>query len=102
MQEIRTAIAERRTYYGVILNYRKDGSPFWNELTVSPVFSEEGKLINYIGLQTDVTDRKNSADQLRASYDRLRELEALRDNLTHMIIHDLRSPLTSSRVISTS
>lgn len=33
--------------------------------------------------------------ELQQSYDRLRELEALRDSLTSMIIHDLRTPLTS-------
>ena len=37
---------------------------------------------------------KKLYDQLQGSYDRLKELEALRDNLTHMIVHDLRSPLT--------
>ena len=49
----------------------------------------------------DVTLRVRNAiytkrlfDQLGESYHRLRELEALRDNLTHMIVHDLRNPLT--------
>jgi len=37
---------------------------------------------------------KKLYDQLQESYDRLKELEVLRDNLTHMIVHDLRSPLT--------
>lgn len=93
--EIRNAIAARRTFHGELLNYRKDGTPFWNELTVSPVFDSAGELINFVGLQTDVTERRRTSDQLQQSFEKLKELEGLRDNLTHMIIHDLRSPLTA-------
>ena len=39
-------------------------------------------------------EKQRLLTQLQANYDRLQELEALRDNLTHMIVHDLRSPLT--------
>ena len=81
VDEIRRAIAERRKASAVMQNYRKDGTPFWNELTISPVFNEAGELINFIGLQRDITERK--------------KLEDLRDDLVHMIIHDLRSPLSA-------
>ena len=91
---IRTALAERRLYQGLIQNYRRNGEVFWNDLTISPVFDQEGRLISFVGLQNDVTERKRSEDSLRESYARLQELEGLRDNLTHMIVHDLRSPLT--------
>ncbi len=93
--KIRDAIAARRTFHGELLNYRKDGTPFWNELTISPAFDAAGQLISFVGLQTDVPERKRTSDQLRQSFEKLKELEAMRDNLTHMIIHDLRSPLTS-------
>ena len=94
VDKIREAIAERRTFQGELLNYKKDGSPFWNELTISPIFDEEGALVSFVGIQADVTDRRRTADQLKQAYDQLRAFEALRDNLTSMIIHDLRAPLT--------
>lgn len=79
VDEIRRAVAERRSVDVVLQNYRKDGTAFWNELTVSPVFAETGELIHFVGLQRDITQRK--------------KLEVLRDDLVHMIIHDLRAPL---------
>lgn len=91
---IHAAVAERRPFHGELLNYRRDGTPFWNELTITPVLGADGRLLNFVGLQTDVTERKRTADQLQESFDRLRALERQRDNLTDMIIHDLRSPLT--------
>ena len=58
VREMREAIAERRPFTGVVCNYRKDGSSFLNELTINPVFDEEGQVVNLVGLQNDVTERK--------------------------------------------
>jgi PAS domain S-box-containing protein len=55
--EIRTALEQRRTVTTTLLNYRKDGSPFWNQLSVSPVFDGAGALVSFVGVQTDVTER---------------------------------------------
>ncbi|MEI9898117.1 MAG: ATP-binding protein [Chthoniobacter sp.] len=93
--EIREAISARRTFRGELLNYRADGSHFWCELTISPVFDDDGELINYVGLQSDITARKCLSDQLQKNFEKLKELEGLRDNLTSMIVHDLRSPLSA-------
>ena len=43
-----------------VLNYRKDGTPFWNELVIQPLRDEAGTLLFYIGLQLDVTNRKQT------------------------------------------
>jgi PAS domain S-box-containing protein len=94
VSEMLRAISERGIFSDTILNYRKDGSIFWNELTLSPVMDQEGKLVNYVGVQNDVTLQKTSEHAMRESYQRLREAEALRDDLTSMMVHDMRSPLT--------
>jgi diguanylate cyclase (GGDEF)-like protein/PAS domain S-box-containing protein len=68
--EIRQAIANRTPITCTLLNYRKDGSTFWNDLSITPVFDDQGKLRNFIGLQTDVTDRINYEEALRESEER--------------------------------
>jgi|GEM_PF-1267810 len=73
MNDLRQALAQRQPFTGTLLNYRQDGTPFWNELTISPVFDSDGKLINFVGLQTDVTARK----QAEATIDRLRHQHEL-------------------------
>jgi PAS domain S-box-containing protein len=55
--EVRAALTEQRTVTTTLLNYRKDGSAFWNQLSVSPVFDGEGTLVSFVGVQTDVTER---------------------------------------------
>lgn len=73
---VREAIAERRDINIEILNYRKDGTSFWNELFVSPVFSPEGELLYFFGSQLDVTRRRIAEGALGPAIDERRAAEA--------------------------
>ena len=70
--EVRSAIQEGRECTVEILNYRKDGSPFWNRLAITPVKDEAGEVTHFIGIQSDVTARRHAEDELRQAK---RELE---------------------------
>ncbi|MHA6575110.1 PAS domain-containing protein [Pseudomonas yamanorum] len=52
---IREAIRNLQPCRQIIRNYRKDGSAFWNELSITPVFNEADQLTYYIGIQKDVS-----------------------------------------------
>jgi PAS domain S-box-containing protein len=69
---LREAITKRESVRVEVRNYRKDGSLFWNELHVSPVHDEEGRLTNFVGVQNDVTGRRRIEEALKESEDRLR------------------------------
>ena len=80
LAEIRAARDERRAFRGVLRNYRKDGKPFWIGLTISPVFDEAGELINFVGVQADLSDRVEALEQARQSEARL----ALAQRVAHL------------------
>ena len=63
--EIRAAIADERECIVEILNYRRDGSSFWNRLSITPVRDESGVVTHYIGIQSDVTARREAENGLR-------------------------------------
>ncbi len=65
--EIRAALAENRACVVEILNHRKDGSPFWNRLSITPVRSAAGEVTHFIGIQSDVTARREAEEGLRRS-----------------------------------
>lgn len=50
-----------------LLNYRKDGSPFWNALHIAPVRDAEGVLEYFIGVQLDVTQQGQQGGETRAA-----------------------------------
>jgi sigma-B regulation protein RsbU (phosphoserine phosphatase) len=69
--EIRAALAESRECVVEILNYRKDGTAFWNRLSITPVRNSSGEVAHFIGIQSDVTARREAEDGLRRAKDAL-------------------------------
>jgi PAS domain S-box-containing protein len=65
VEAIRQAQKKNQEFGGEILNYRKDGAVFWNELSISPVHDEQGHLTHYFGVMRDSTERRRAADALR-------------------------------------
>ncbi|XP_057419673.1 phototropin-2 isoform X2 [Lotus japonicus] len=53
--KIRDATKNGKSYCGRLLNYKKDGTPFWNLLTVTPIKDDHGKTIKFIGMQVEVS-----------------------------------------------
>jgi PAS domain S-box-containing protein len=86
--EMRQAIRERRDVALEILNYRKNGSTFWNALFVSPVFDANGELVYFFGSQLDVSRRRDAEEALGQA----QKMEAL-GQLTGGIAHDFNNLL---------
>lgn len=63
---IRRAIRSQKAFHGEILNYRKSGQPFWNDLTITPLCDDRGQLRNFIGITRDVTAEKEARKHLVA------------------------------------
>ncbi len=81
--DLRKAIQEQRECHAVLHNYRKNGTPFWNDLYIAPVFNDRGELTNYIGIQTDITEQVKSTQRLISSEERLRTvLTSIKEGIT--------------------
>ena len=82
LQLIREAIESGLPTRQILRNYRKDGSHFWNELSITPVFNEADQLTYFIGVQKDVTQQvkaQNKVQQLELELAEVKaELEALK------------------------
>jgi diguanylate cyclase (GGDEF)-like protein/PAS domain S-box-containing protein len=92
------AIAAGRDAYVTLLNYRADGTPFWNEVAIAPERDGEGKLIRWLGTQRDVTDRMRQNARLHE----LAYYDALTGLANRSALHDeLRSAMHRARVHET-
>ena len=72
IERLRAAIREGRSCEVVMRNYRKDGTLFFNELAVSPVFGDDGGVSRFVGIQDDVTGRMEAQEELKRSEERYR------------------------------
>jgi len=71
---LRDAIKNEKACIVTLRNYRKDGTMFWNELHVSPIFDPDGQLTYFVGTQNDVTQHENALEQLRTASANLRAM----------------------------
>ena len=71
---IRRAIKQQRPCRTLMVNYRKDGTAFWNDLYITPVRDDEGEVTHYVGVQNDVTERVRIGESARSSEQTIRLL----------------------------
>jgi len=76
-EAIHRAMRERKAVRVEITNFRKDGVRFWSELSMSPVFDEQGLLRFFVGLLTDISERVKTRDILEERTSMLAEAEHL-------------------------
>jgi len=81
LDDLRKAIADCVPFTTILRNFKKDGTLFFNELSIAPVHDDAGELINFVGVQNDVTSRKEAERQVSEFHS--------------MVSHELRTPLTS-------
>ena len=86
--ELRDAIANRQAASVELLNYKKDGTPFWNALFMGPIFDREGRLLYFFASQLDSTRRRTSEQAFRQA----QKMEAI-GQLTAGLAHDFNNLL---------
>ena len=88
VRALREAVGAQEAISTEVLNYRRDGSPFWNAVFVAPVYDEDGTLIYFFASQLDVTRRRASEQAFRQA----QKMEAI-GQLTAGLAHDFNNLL---------
>ena len=85
---LREAIDNEEPITVELRNYRKDGTEFWNRLTVTPIYDDDGTLTRYLGTQQDVTERTESRQELQAEREFIQQALDSLDDLFYVLDSD--------------
>jgi two-component system sensor kinase FixL len=103
IRRISIALQEGKVFQGEILNYRKDGTPFWNFLRIAPIRDGSGQVTHFVGTQTDVTEHHFAREHQRdlenavAHASRIRTVAALGASLAHEVNQPLAAILANAQ-----
>ena len=86
IDQLRQAVRDKQPVATEILNYRRDGSPFWNAIFIGPVYDTDGEVLYFFASQLDVTRRRESEDQARQA----QKMESI-GQLTAGLAHDFNN-----------
>ena len=78
---------------GEILNRKKNGELYWQNAIVSPIVSDEGKIINFVAVNEDITDKKRMIEELILAKEKAEEMNKIKSNFFANMSHELRTPM---------
>ncbi|TDQ82008.1 PAS domain S-box-containing protein [Dongia mobilis] len=95
LDRLRRALSQQRAINITLRNYRKDGRTFWNELSISPVADESGRVVQFVGIMSDVTQRIRSEESLREAKNQAEFANRSKSEFLANVSHELRTPLNA-------
>lgn len=93
VERLRVELETQSDSFETLLNYRRDGSPFWNDLSIAAVRDASGAVTHFVGVLSDATERKLHELALQVALEAAQAGVRAKTQFLAMMSHELRTPL---------
>lgn len=92
-EEIWTTLYAGKVWTGEISNYRKNGEHYWESAIFSPIFNEQGEILNFLAIKKDITLDKKMEEELVQAKEKAEESDRLKSAFLANMSHEIRTPM---------
>ncbi|MBN2523837.1 MAG: response regulator [Bacteroidales bacterium] len=93
--DIGNTIRKGEVYKGELLSRKKDGTHFWELISITPIKNHENEITNYIAVKEDITLRKEMEKELIKARDKAERSDQLKEAFLQNMSHEIRTPLNA-------
>jgi PAS domain S-box-containing protein len=93
IQEMSDSIRRDKGFTKEVINYSKDGKPYWISIEAQPILNEDGEVVQFMAIERDITAEKQRREELDQARIKAEEASRAKSRFLAMMSHEIRTPL---------
>ena len=95
IRQISDSLRQKTGFTEEILNYHKNGETYWLSIAITPILDEQGEVIKYIAIESDITIRKQVEEDLKIARKAADEANRAKSEFLASMSHEIRTPMNA-------